>query len=241
MVESRVMKPRHLLLDLDDTLLVNRSLPLRLKFYPRLVDRLAERVGYRRAVWGLAQGLRALGHTDGTKSNQVRVAEAVAPVFQIPVDEAYLWVDGAVREIFPSLSRYFYPMPGAREFVLWARERYALTLATNPVWTRPVVDLRVRWAGLEPEWFGSVTDVTRMRACKPHGEYYLQILTELGARPDECLMIGNDRSRDLPARKVGIPVYLFNPEASISPLPERSASDAPAWTGDWPGLRRMLE
>ena len=64
--------------------------------------------------------------------------------------------------------------------------------------------------GQEPEDFALVTTYENSRYCKPNPDYYRDILTRLGKRPENCLMVGNDVGEDMiPARAVGMQVFLL--------------------------------
>ena len=47
------------------------------------------------------------------------------------------------------------------------------------------------------------------RYCKPNPDYYREILGQLHLQPEECLMVGNDVSDDMVARKLGMEVFLL--------------------------------
>ena len=48
----------------------------------------------------------------------------------------------------------------------------------------------------------------RMHFCKPNPAYYQEILELLGAKAEECLMIGNDVEEDMVAATLGIKTRL---------------------------------
>jgi FMN phosphatase YigB (HAD superfamily) len=84
---------------------------------------------------------------------------------------------------------------------------YELTIATNPVFMAEAIESRIRWAGLEEIPFRFVSSIENMHFCKPHPEYFTELLRHLGRSPEECVMIGNDPAKDLPAHSVGIATY----------------------------------
>ncbi len=89
-------------------------------------------------------------------------------------------------------------MPGARDFVHWAYERFPLVLATEPIWKREIIEHRVRWSGLDPALFRFISHASVMHACKPSVEYYLELLALNDLRAQDCLMVGNEPRMDLP-------------------------------------------
>ena len=45
--------------------------------------------------------------------------------------------------------------------------------------------------------------------CKPNIEYYKQVLSVFGLKPEECIMVGNDATEDGVAQKLGIKVFIL--------------------------------
>lgn len=113
------------------------------------------------------------------------------------------------RDEFPSLGHLARAVPEARRVLEHALSRgYRLVLATNPLFPRVAIVERMRWGGIHDVPFTMITAYEDMHACKPQPEYYQEILGVLGARPQECLMVGNDMQEDLAASLVGIRTFL---------------------------------
>ena len=85
---------------------------------------------------------------------------------------------------------------------------YGLVLATNPVFPAVAVETRLKWAGLCSEDFAYITTYENSRHSKPNPDYYRDILTHIGRRPEECLMIGNNPVDDMAALAVGLEGFL---------------------------------
>ena len=77
------------------------------------------------------------------------------------------------------------------------RKGYTIALATSPVFPRVATEERIRWASLQPEDFDYITTYENSHYAKPSREYYREVLTAVGALPEECLMIGNDADEDM--------------------------------------------
>lgn len=239
---------RHLLIDLDGTLLSHRDLPLAIDFITRVIRAFRPQVSWLhtlRALRALNQELhRPTPHGLQDLTNDRRAAEILARNLGVTPRDAEQILQRTIPVIFPSLKRHFSPKPDAQEFLAWARGVYGpsgLTLATNPVWPEELVLLRLEWANLDPSTFGAITHAGIMHACKPTEEYYRELLRiphPLEAR--ECLLIGNDRKMDLPATRIGIPVVLVSDSKALRRLAVPAGS-APAWQGSFPALRRALE
>lgn len=84
-----------------------------------------------------------------------------------------------------------------------------LVAATTPVFPRVAVCNRLRWAGFSPDDFHLITTYEDMHHAKPGAGYYREILDLLGARPEECVMVGNDNQEDMCAEEAGIDGYLI--------------------------------
>lgn len=83
-------------------------------------------------------------------------------------------------------------------------------VATNPISPASCIHARMAWAGITPEQFALVTTYDKFHYTKPDPRYYLEVLQQLGARPEECLMIGNDTDEDMEgAIGAGIEAYLM--------------------------------
>jgi FMN phosphatase YigB (HAD superfamily) len=202
-----------LLVDLDGTLLGAYEPLARAEFILRGLWRLRRHGGIRSAARGLKAVTLAVEKPIAEEQvflNAERGARAFARTSGLSIEEAGRVLKDEVGAIFPALERYFFPIQGAREFIEWARPRYKLILATNPVWPIEQVKLRLRWSGIDPEAFASITHSERMHACKPSAAYYREILEQEGLEASECALVGDDVTRDLPATRVGISVFILH-------------------------------
>lgn len=244
---------RHILVDLDGTLLANRRWWVPVEFSVRAISRFRPRMpsgfaGARSlaAIRALRASRRALANPDrnpgSSRTNERRVLETLALHLRSGLDEAREFFDREIAAIFPLMRRHFFPVSGAREFIDWARGRFPLALATNPLWPEEIARLRLGWAGIEPGAFGLITHWSNMHACKPHPDYYRAVCASIGVRPEECLLVGDDPRMDLPATRVGIRVFLVNRNGNggIRRL-STEAGHAPAWSGGYLDLRSALE
>ncbi len=92
---------------------------------------------------------------------------------------------------------------------LLKRKGYRLVLATNPLFLFEATRKRILWAGLDIEDFDYITTLEKSHYFKPHLEYYEEILEQIGAQADDCIMVGNDVAEDLVAKKLGMKTYLI--------------------------------
>ena len=134
-------------------------------------------------------------------------------------------------EEFPLLGDGYGPAPGAREAVEMALSLgLKVAIATNPIFPRAAVEHRIAWADLSDLPVHAVTTYETMHACKPLPSYFVETAQQMGAAPERCLMVGDDRELDLPAAATGMKTYYVGPE------PEVDAD----YTGDLYGLVEAL-
>jgi FMN phosphatase YigB (HAD superfamily) len=231
---------KHLLVDLDGTLLGNRPLPLGIDFVRRAFGELKAYGSTGKIFKALMSIQREFTEPSSELTNDLRVVEMFSKQMNLSVEEGRRVLREGALLIFPDLRRHFYPIEGAKEFLDWAKDHYPLTLATNPVWPPEIVELRVQWAGIDPKIFGSMTHIRKMHACKPASRYYRDILEQQELHPEDCLLIGDNTKMDLPATKVGIRVFIVGKKSKLGPL-RFTGAEAPAWRGTYPDLRRLLE
>ena len=69
---------------------------------------------------------------------------------------------------------------------------------------------RIKWAGLSKDDFELVTTYENSRFCKPNLNYYRDVISNLGLKGEECLMVGNDVDDDMVAENLGMRVFLID-------------------------------
>jgi FMN phosphatase YigB (HAD superfamily) len=233
-----------LLFDLDGTLVTLERRGLELRFMLRAFRRFWPAIRpwrFRSAFWQAAERLQVHG-TDQTNYQVFLETLGAHARVDLPA------LDRIVREFlvhdFPHLSDHFVPIQGARETLALARRLgYRVVLATNPVWPLDAVQTRLRAGGLLDFTFDFISHSEVMTCCKPDARYYRQLLERLQAQGEECLMIGNDPRKDLPAKEAGIRTFLIG---THPPDPRMDASgtldDLRAWITNerersWPADR----
>lgn len=239
-----MVSPTTLLIDLDGTLLDNDPWSLTFSFFSRALSALKSH-GRVKALRALRSVFQEFETPSKTETNAVRFSRVFAKKLGLSQEKGRALLVDRVAEIFPKLEVHFEPVHGARDFLDWAKGRYRLILATNPVWPQEIIELRLKWAGIDPEVFDGITHWELMYAVKPHAEYYTGILKHWNLKAEECLMIGDRASKDLPASKLGIRVFLLDKDtlkkkkAFAKPL-KASRGHAKAWKGNYPGLKGLL-
>ncbi len=237
-------KLNHLLVDLDGTLLDAHERLSQIDFLSKAIpemSRLTEKSWY--------QILKAMRNVqkEVTKPNtphgpnmRTRVAMAVAHALGLTVEVSDQVIQTMLQTVFPTIQRHFFPVPGAKDFVDWAKDHYPMILATNPIWTEEYVRMRLDWAQIPVDYFKWVSYSDIMWDLKPRSRYYQDVLAREHLDATNCLLIGNDPKRDVPAVQVGISVFLLSREDECVPL-KTGPDQAPAWRGSYRVLRKLLD
>ena len=199
------------LFDLDGTLLPMDQDAFTKQYFGLLAAKLAP-YGYdpRELIDGIWHGTAAMVKNTGTKTNEAafwddfagRLGEKVRG--DMPLFEAFY------RTEFDGAKAACGFNPLAAETVHKIRQMgLRVALATNPVFPAVATEKRIRWAGLCPEDFELYTTYENSTRCKPNPDYFREVAARLKVRPEECLMVGNDATEDLAARKTGMEVFLL--------------------------------
>jgi FMN phosphatase YigB (HAD superfamily) len=233
---GETVKVTHLFIDLDGTLLASQQGKLRVSFIRHATAFLKKeyRLGFFSAFKLIHEMRLAAEGGDPAIRNELRVAQVFSRKFSISEEEGLKRAREMVISIFSQLEGHFKPIAGALEFIQWASEHYHLTLATNPVWPKVVVLKRLGWSGIAENYFKVITTAETMHHCKPDVGYYRELLDQSKITHDSVIMIGDSAKKDLPALKVGIPVFLLSPGG----FSKRSEG---FMTGNFEALRQYLE
>lgn len=86
---------------------------------------------------------------------------------------------------------------------------YRLLIATNPLFPLKANYHRIRWAGLSPEDFNYISCFEDNHYCKPHLEFYQEVIDLNDLDTSSVLMVGNDVEEDLVIKKLGVQTYLI--------------------------------
>ena len=197
--------------DLDGTLLPMDQEEFTRAYFKALSTRMA-RFGYDpqklvKAVW---DGTRAMIANDGARSNFDAFWDGFAAVFG---DKAYddipLFDEFYETDFHTLKSVCGFTLDAARLIKKLKAAGCRLVLASNPIFPKVAHINRMRWAGLDENDFCYITSYENSNYCKPKAGYYSDILRDIGEVAENCIMVGNDVSDDMPARDIGIGVFLL--------------------------------
>lgn len=230
---------KHLLLDLDGTLLGSHQARLKFHFLFHTVRFLRSYTRSSFTALQLIKLMRVAAETHNTNAtNLQRICQSLMSRLQIDEETAKKILKAISEEIFPKLKNDFYVMPDAIGFTQWSQNHFELSLATNPFWTEEVVKLRLGWAKIAPDIFSFITHAGSSHSVKPQLNYYREVVQRTGRPPSECLLIGDSMKKDLPATEAQIPVYILSSSSKTIPLKSFGAN---AWTGNYSALKYFLQ
>jgi len=202
---------RAILLDLDDTLIVNDMDAFGSAYFQALTKRMSAICPPVRFVEALQAGTHAMLHNDGRAGTNADVfLSEFLPRAGIRAEDALPLFDRFYREDFEALRPTTSVDPDARRLVMLARqEGYQLAVATQPVFPRQAILARLRWADVPDEEFryDLISSYETFSACKPQRLFFQTIVERLQRRPDECLMVGDSLEADMPAARYGLKTF----------------------------------
>lgn len=205
------MNIKAVLFDLDGTLLPMDQDEFMKVYFGGLCKKLAVR-GYEpdtlvKAIWS---GTKAMYKNDGSDTNENVFWSAFKKIYLEITDADLQLFERYYEEDFDKVSEVAVPDPRAKKAVEFARANgLRISLATNPLFPSVATKKRIAWAGFEEKDFEFFTSFEDSNFTKPNPEYYRDIVSRMGLKPCECLMVGNDVKEDMAARDIGMKVFLI--------------------------------
>ena len=198
------------LFDLDGTLLPMDQDIFTAEYFKLLCKKMSS-YGYEpeKLTKAVRQGMNAMVQNNGNASNETVFWNCFSNIFGQKVFDDKKYFDEFYLNEFQEAKKFCCYTADAEKTVRAVKEAGLRTvLATNPIFPKTATESRIRWAGLEPCDFEIYTTYENISYCKPNINYYKEILNKLGLKPQECVMVGNDVSEDMPAREIGMNVFL---------------------------------
>ena len=205
------MNIKVILFDLDGTLLPMDQEVFVKSYFGLLAKKLAPH-GYeaQKLIESIWTGTAAMVKNDGTQSNEAAFWKKFAEIYGEKVKDDIPLFDDYYKNEFSAVKESCGFNEEASKTVAALKEKgFTIALATNPIFPGVATENRIRWAGLSPEDFALYTTYETCRFCKPNLNYYTDIVKQLGVKPEECLMVGNDVTEDMVARELGMQVFLL--------------------------------
>lgn len=209
----------HVLIDMDGTL-IKQPGPLFFNLFAfGLLYRLREFGTIPELIKAANKTKKILLSPHSFASNEDAFFETLANELHTSKDKIKIFMQKFFDSEYPFICLSLKTQPFARELVdaLHMTGRH-ITLATNPVFGKREIELRLKASGLFLHDFDHVTSWDMMKTTKPHKEFFNTTLKEVGAKAHQTVMIGNDPYYDLPAHKVGIQTLLVGNRLSIKDI-----------------------
>lgn len=227
------MSIKAVLFDLDGTLLPMDQDTFIKAYLGGMAKKLAPH-GYEpeTLVKAVYMGMKAMTSNDGSCTNEEAFWAAFTGLLGEKVREDLPIFDDFYRNEFQEVKNICGFLPEAAQTVRVLKEMgYRVILATTPMFPSIATESRIRWAGMEPEDFEIFTTYENYHFCKPNLNYYIEILEQIGVKPEECLMVGNDVGEDMITEELGMKVFLMpadlinKVEKDISVYPQGNFED----------------
>lgn len=211
-----------LLLDLDDTLLVNDINT----FLPAYMDAFARHVSDFLEPNKFIQAL--LAGTQRMVANQIPHCtlrevfnDAFYSLVEVDQQEFEDLAYDFYERVFPTLEPLTQPIPAAVNLVEAAFERgYRIAITTNPLFPEIAIHQRLLWAGLSPAKypFDLITAYETFHFSKPNPAYFAEALGRLGWLNGTVIVVGDDPIRDIAAaQKLGLQTYWVGSDSTEPP------------------------
>lgn len=213
-----------LLVDLDDTLLVNPN-KLFMEGYLRLLSRhLSAYISPDRTIHQLIASTDLMLEKKYPYQTLQEVFDAdFYPALGVQKEKIQPEIDKFYEDSFPLLRENTARQPEAIRAIEYALSRgFRVVIATNPLFPAIAIEQRLEWAGLPVSKynFDLVTTYECMHFAKPTSEYYAEILAQLGWPQQPVCMVGNSLEFDiLPPNKLGIYGYYLTNDTEDSSTP----------------------
>jgi HAD superfamily hydrolase (TIGR01549 family) len=216
------------LLDMDDTLVHNDMVDFIPAYYALLREDLADLLPQEELMRRMSQGVEQMFLNDGAGRTNL---EAFMDLFMEGLDyseeEMEARFDAFYRDRFHLLESHTRKKPQARAVVEEAfRQGYRVVIATQPLFPRIAIDMRLDWAGVGDFLYDLVTTAEVSYACKPHPAYYQAIADHLGLAPEACLMAGDSVRDDLPAAALGMRTFWVTDSLDAEAIAQGPAEQA---------------
>ena len=227
------MSIKAVLFDLDGTLLPMDQDTFIKAYLGSMAKKLAPH-GYEpeTLVKAVYMGMKAMTSNDGSCTNEEAFWAAFTGLLGEKVREDMPIFDDFYRNEFQEVKNICGFLPEVAQTVHTLKEMgYRVILATTPMFPSIATESRIRWAGMQPEDFEIFTTYENYHFCKPNLNYYREILEQIGVKPEECLMVGNDVGEDMITEELGMKVFLMpadlinKVEKDISVYPQGNFED----------------
>lgn len=226
------------LIDLDDTLLINDMD----RFLPAYLKGLSEHVSQRVDPALFIQQLLQATDQMTAKSLPLGTLEETFdrhfyPALGIEREGINAEIEDFYARKFPELRSLTRQNPAAINLIQeFFRRGWQVVIATNPVFPRTAILQRLEWAGLPVDHFPFILipSFETMHFAKPHPAYFAELLGQIGWPDGLAVMVGNSLSDDIqPANRLGLPTFHVIDTTEKNNLPANCAAGGLDQTIPW--------
>ena len=201
---------KHILFDLDGTLhyldenRVGMDLLKRFEDYFVMHDR-----KYKGITVRIYEGIQAMRANNGKETNKDVFLKYLYRFYSYPKEMPALF-DNFYENEFDKLEYLHKTYEGANKLIddLY-NQGYKLYIISNPILPVLAHKKRLIWSGIDPNKFVYFSGTENSSYCKENVKFYEEIINKLNINPQEAIMVGNNVSKDLKAKEVGMNTYLM--------------------------------
>jgi FMN phosphatase YigB (HAD superfamily) len=227
----------HVLLDMDGTLIPQPGALFHQLFTVFAIARLAPLGDIRTVFRAVRQTKSILLSQHDFANNRDAFFETLASELRVTRAKVERFSQRFFDSDYPFICLILGADESARRLIdlLHATGRH-VTLATNAVFGRREIEMRLKASNLYLHDFDYVTSWDVMKSTKPHKAFFEDVLKTIGAQPKSTVMIGNDPYYDLPAYQAGITTLLVGPALSLRQIADSLEAHRAAVSGVEPHL-----
>jgi FMN phosphatase YigB (HAD superfamily) len=209
----------HVLIDMDGTLIGQPGVLFHYLFAIAAFLRLSPLAGNRELLSAIQKTKNIILSNHDFSSNQDAFFETLAKELKVARNKVERFSQRFFDSDYPFICLFLHSEPHARRLIdLLHTSQKHVTLATNAIFGRREIELRLKASDLYLHDFDLVTSWDVMKSTKPHPHFFDETISLIGASPESTVMIGNDPYYDLPAYKLGINTLLVGNKLTIKDI-----------------------
>lgn len=202
----------YILFDMDGTLLEFGEREFELAYMSRVESFLERRLPdkSKAIVAGIGKAVAAMRNNHTVYSNETRFWQCVEASSGLQQTELEPLFRSYYAGDYIQIGQGYQANPVMIEIVeTLAAKGYQLVVATNPMLPQIANEYKLQWCRLGHMKWREITGFENYSRCKPNPQYYQQICNRLKIAPQQCTMIGNSLTDDLPAVQIGMEFYFL--------------------------------
>jgi len=209
----------HVLLDMDGTLIGQPGALFHNFFILGVLFRMRRFGSLKDLIRAALKTKETLLSSHAYKTNEDAFFETLAHELDSSREKIERFISKFFDSDYPFVCLFLHREPYARRLIdlLHLSNRH-ITLATNAVFGRKEIELRLKASDLFLHDFDLVTSWDIMKVTKPNADFFNETLSKIGAHPESTIMIGNDPYYDLPAHHLGIQTLLVGKKLSLKDI-----------------------